>query len=125
MVSVLVAEQHPYLHIMICRYAFCYCRPQFFSYHKNQRFVFCSTPGRILNPKILNDTSKLIFFYFLLSFTVMNVRHAANHYRIDRNGHTIDEVQHHSVAPIDTVTGKNVRIAIQDVVIGTKKEKIG
>lgn len=55
----------------------------------------------------------------------MNVRHAANHYRIGPNDHTIDEVQHHSVGLIDIATGKIVRIAHRDVVIGTKKEKIG
>lgn len=55
----------------------------------------------------------------------MNVHLAANHYRIGPSDHTIDEVQHHSDVRIDIVTGKIVRIAIHDVVIGTKKEKIG
>lgn len=55
----------------------------------------------------------------------MNVRLAANHYPIGPNDHTTDEVQHHNVVLIDIATGKIVLIAHQDVVIDTKKEKIG
>lgn len=55
----------------------------------------------------------------------MNDRLAVSHCRTVRNGHTTDEVQHHSVVPTVIATGKIGLIAIQGVVIGTKKEKIG